>query len=77
MGHESSYDWHYSNRLITAPTFGQYANAQRPDERSKERARIIQKCMAINKKYNNDPYLPNGGVEHMYRACMAAHSQMP
>ena len=63
--------------LITAPGFGQSAKVQRPDGRSNERARIIQKCMAMHKKHNNDPHLPNGGVEHMYHACMANHGQMP
>ena len=63
--------------IIAAPTFGQSANAQRSGGRLNERARIIQKCMAMNKKYNNDPYDSKAGVQHMYNACMANHGQPP
>jgi hypothetical protein len=63
--------------LIAAPAFGQSAKARRPADRSNERARIIQKCMEMNKKYNNDPYDSKAGVQNMYNACMANHGQPP
>jgi hypothetical protein len=63
--------------LVTAPAFGQSAKAQRPGDGSNERARIIRKCMEMNKKYNNDPYDARAGVQFMYQACMANHGQPP
>ena len=63
--------------LISAPAFGQSAKAQRPGDRSNDRARIIQKCMAMNKNYNNDSFDSKAGVQHMYNACMANHGQPP
>ena len=63
--------------LMAAPAFGQSAKSHRPGDRSNERARIIQKCMAINKQYNNDLYDSKAGVQHTYNACMANHGQPP
>ena len=62
--------------LTFAPAFVQSANAQESDNgQSATRARAIQECMAMNKRFNTDPYGSTGGVEHMYRACMANHGQ--
>jgi hypothetical protein len=63
--------------LIADPAFGQSAKARRPGDRANERARIIQKCMAMNRQHNNDPYDAKAGVEYMYQACMANHGQPP
>jgi hypothetical protein len=60
--------------LVTSQAFVQFANTQAMND---ERARAIQECMEMNKKHNTDPYSSTGGVQHMYRACMANKGQMP
>jgi hypothetical protein len=62
---------------LIAGVLVQSANAQRPSNGLDARTRAIQQCMELNKKYNTDPHLPNGGVEHMYRSCMTNKGQMP
>jgi hypothetical protein len=61
--------------LVAAPAFVPSANAQRMNGSESERARVMQECMAMNKRFNHDPYSATGGVQHHYRACMADHGQ--
>ena len=60
-----------------APAFAQSKNAQRSSNGLEVRTRMMQECMAMNKKSNTDPFGSAGGVEHMYQACMANKGQMP
>jgi hypothetical protein len=59
--------------LITASAFMQAADAKefrqpRPDD--PERLRMIEECMATNRK---NTYSYSRMVEHMYHGCMADH----
>jgi hypothetical protein len=63
--------------LIAVPAFMHSANAQQSNGRSTARERAIHECMAMNKRYNNDPYSATGGVQHMYQACMADRGYPP
>jgi hypothetical protein len=56
--------------LVASPMFAPAATAQ-----TEERAAAIRECMAMNKRYNTDPYGAAGGVQHMYGACMANHGE--
>jgi hypothetical protein len=61
---------------LASSVFIQAASAQqlhRSPPGDQDRARIIEECMEMNRKYNTDPYGRTGGVEHMYYACMANH----
>jgi hypothetical protein len=61
---------------LASSVFIQAASAQqlhRSPPGDQDRARIIEECMEMNRKYNTDPYGRTGGVEHMYHACMANH----
>jgi hypothetical protein len=60
--------------LVAAPALVGSANAQRVTD---HREQAIQECMSMNKKNNTDPYSASGGVENMYRACMAVKGEMP
>ena len=60
--------------LIAAPAFVRSASAAPPtDGVDAARARAMQECSAMQKKYPNQ-YM-GGTSHHHYRACMSQHGQ--
>jgi hypothetical protein len=58
--------------LIATSASAQSENGEQSSERLDARSRMIQECMAMNKRYNT---AASGGFEFMYHACMANHRQ--